>query len=519
MKMKNRVLAVLALALLMINMAPVKRAEAASEICVNAQQINYDTLPTYQQIVDAVTAHFDVSAEGVTAQNTMLFTYRGDYYYIFYGENIDKLECYGLSNGANINAKSFCTYVGFNPIDGSTKLSTFSGGLSGVYFENRDPYCGYIWGKPIYCWARNGVTPYINAVTDYPYVPVKYDYRYSSSGPLAATWAADISNLMYFGPAEADDVEDFYVASNWEARYDKWVHRIIYRLTGELPALAGSAPTDGNMYRLYTESVIAFPSKDVVTGWISSGMSPVELYFEKGQSNWRQTVYDGKDTFVKVKVTNESIPYYHSLMNGTHVFQVDIPMTEIIASVDESFDGGMRGYYGLSQEMWDMWKCAIYEYKVPYEIYTVLYAKEDIDTMVYGNMYYSVPNWTQIDPLLNGYAFTGGVIEKPLEDITNSDKQEIQMDTTKEELAKRTEELEQLKKEYAEVLKLNAGSDDLFGLFSDLADGMRSSSGSFKAISTAVGNVFAFFPGEITSVLYAGFIAMLVIAIYKALRG
>lgn len=507
MKMKNRVLAVLALALLMINMAPVRKAEAAitsdGSYYPDVSDIKWGD---YLDELQTAISECDLFWVSYELNNYVYGFIDSDKYddarYVWSSTSGYRLNCnyYFVVDELTLSVESFWS----NDLGQYTVSSQTESYLIGT---------NYLFSKNI-----GLLTPYANNL-NYPVAPVNYEYRYSSSGPIAATWSAGMSNLMFFGPAGADSTDDFYVQSNWEAKYVQWKYRILYRLGGELPALAGSSPTDGNMYKLYTESVIAFPSKSVVTGWISSGMSPVECYFEKGQTNWRNTVYDGMDTFVKVKVTNESIPTYHSLINGSHAFQVEIPMTEIIASADESFEGGLRGYYGLSVEMWEMWKCAIYEYKVPYEIYTVLYAKEDVDTMVYGNMHYSVPNWTNIDPLSNGYVFTGGVIEKPLEDITDNDKQEIQIDTTREELAKRTEELEQLKKEYAESLKMNGSDEDVFELFSNFTSGLRSSSNSFKNVATAVGNVFAFFPQDITGLLYGGIIVMIVIAIVKAIRG
>lgn len=506
MKMKNRVLAVLALALLMINMAPVMKAEAAVAV-PDPDSLSFKSDDVRAKVAEYLpfSEHFEYLI--VVSLGDGLSTY-----YLY----DQKPELY-LQNGLLCLRHS--VYQGIELTLGVNNNqiigSVFRTGSTLMRTEYNYDDCVFVGSN-----FDTGVAGFEGNNLQFGKEPEPvFDYIYSSSGPVAATWSAGISNLMRFVPAGADDIDDFYVQSNWAAQFDKWKYTIIYRVQGELPALAGSSPTDGNMYKLYTESVIAFPSKDVVTGWISSGMSPVECYFEKGQTNWRNTVYDGKNTFVKVKVTNESIPSYHSLMNGSHAFQVDIPMQDVIAAVDESFDGGLRGYYGLSQEMWDMWKYSIFEYKVPYEIYTVLYAKEDVDTMVYGNMHYSVPNWTNIDPLSQGYVFTGGVIEKPLEDITDNDKQEIQIDTTREELAKRTEELEQLKKEYAESLKMNGSDEDVFELFSNFTAGLRSSSNSFKNVATAVGNVFAFFPQDITGLLYGGIIVMIVVAIYKALRG
>lgn len=491
MKMKNKVLAVLLLVLLMINMVPVKRAEAAEsfdyargyELSFADVSLIEDFIPVYYCVLtkdDYVTYLFFESIPSVTGQQYIYWANYGSTY-LHYRVYKSDMRLERVNSGHLFYSFDEVSYCNFN-------VSNSSGEVFVSKFELPEP-------EPT------------------------YTYTYSSSGPVAATWSAGISNLMRFAPKEADDIEDIYVKNNWVPKYDTWDYRIIYRLTGELPALAATNPTDGSMYKLHTESVIALPSKEIVTGWISSGMSPVELYFDKNNMDWFQTVYDGKNTFVKVKVINESVPEYHSLMNGSHAFKVDIPMTDIIASVDESFDGGLRGYYGLSQEMWELWKNSVYSNVLPYEIYTVLYAKENAYSMVYGNMHYSVPNWTDIDPLTKGYVFNGGVIEKPLEDITDDDKQEIQIDTTRDELAKRTEELEQLRKEYEEALKLNGESEDLFSLFNGLSNGLRTSSNSFKGIATAVGNVFAFFPEEITSLLYAGFIALIVIAIYKALRG
>ncbi len=522
MKMKNRVLAVLLLALLMINMVPVREAEASVEYDIDLRNYDYvsvgyddvfidNLLNDYRYVVVYQTTsewwyvRFLKSPDFTTdiykgSDYTRYSIYHNEDYYeaAFQNNDLKGIPFYGTGGYTKNDLIIYCSNEKSN-----VKGSNFDL-LKG--FESNEYYTAALNELPMF----NIQHPFD--------VPV-YDYFYSSSGPVAATWSVGISNLMRFVGTELEDLDDLYTKSNWEAKYDNWVHRIIYRLQGELPSYASSDPTDGSMYKLYTESVLAFPSKEIVTGWISSGMTPVELYPDNEQSKWFQTVYNGQNTSVKVKVTCESVPSYHSLMNGYHVFQVDIPMTDIIASVDESFDGGLRGYYGLSQEMWNLWKNSVYSFVLPYEIYTVLYAKEDGDTMVYGNMHYSVPNWTDIDPLSKGYVFTGGVIEKPLEDITDDDKQEIQIDTTKEELAKRTEELEQLKKEYEEALKLNGNDEDVFGLFSKFTNGLRSSTGSFKGIALAVGNVFAFFPEDITSLLYGGIIIMIVIAIYKALRG
>lgn len=100
-----------------------------------------------------------------------------------------------------------------------------------------------------------------------------------------------------------------------------------------------------------------------------------------------------------------------------------------------------------------------------------------------------------------------------------------QDDKLQDYIDKKDAELDALIEEYEMKLATldgslaSGGSGDLFGTFSRIANGVSGMSGSFRNIATAVGNVFAFFPDEITTLLYAGFIALIVIAVYKALRG
>lgn len=100
-----------------------------------------------------------------------------------------------------------------------------------------------------------------------------------------------------------------------------------------------------------------------------------------------------------------------------------------------------------------------------------------------------------------------------------------QDDKLQDYIDKKDAELDALIEEYEMKLATldgslaSGGSGDLFGTFSRIANGVSGLSGSFRSIATAVGNVFAFFPDEITTILYAGFIALIVIAVYKALRG
>lgn len=110
-------------------------------------------------------------------------------------------------------------------------------------------------------------------------------------------------------------------------------------------------------------------------------------------------------------------------------------------------------------------------------------------------------------------------------DAIESTINDAQGDQLQEYIDKKDAELDALIEEYE--MKLAAldtstsfgGTGDLFTTFSSVANGIAGLSGSFRKIAVAVGNVFAFFPEEITGILFAGIVVMIVIAVYKALRG
>lgn len=110
-----------------------------------------------------------------------------------------------------------------------------------------------------------------------------------------------------------------------------------------------------------------------------------------------------------------------------------------------------------------------------------------------------------------------------IEDTINN----AQSDKLQEYIDKKDAELEGLIEEYEMKLaalegtlqKVDTDNTKLFGSFSDIANGIGGLSNSFRALSVAVGNVFAFFPQEIMTILIAGFVMMLIIGVYHALRG
>jgi len=68
------------------------------------------------------------------------------------------------------------------------------------------------------------------------------------------------------------------------------------------------------------------------------------------------------------------------------------------------------------------------------------------------------------------------------------------------------------------ISRIENGSSDLFGTFSSVVDGISNLSGSFRKIGMALGNVFSFFPEELTMLLIAGFIVHIIISLYKLIQ-
>lgn len=98
-----------------------------------------------------------------------------------------------------------------------------------------------------------------------------------------------------------------------------------------------------------------------------------------------------------------------------------------------------------------------------------------------------------------------------------------QDDKLQDYIDKKDAELDALIQEYEmklatlEMAETIGGTGDIFTTFANIAAGISGMTGSFRHISLAVKDVFAFFPAEINALLFAGFVACIVIAIYKKL--
>lgn len=155
---------------------------------------------------------------------------------------------------------------------------------------------------------------------------------------------------------------------------------------------------------------------------------------------------------------------------------------------------------------------ATINYPVKYYMSYEDYGKEL--SQVGGYIELSLPEDTSKMTLLQMQERAGEQHEKETEEIGKEQEEtNATIKKLKDELAVVNAQLELLKSQSA----LDAGG--VFKMFQSLADGLSSSISGFRSISLAVGSVFAFLPVEITAFISLTFVSLLVIAIYRALRG
>lgn len=154
---------------------------------------------------------------------------------------------------------------------------------------------------------------------------------------------------------------------------------------------------------------------------------------------------------------------------------------------------------------------------------------ETIETVIYNK---DVTNSVWITgPLaisrygLDGILTLGYKVEKDSSEVLTSDKINAENNALQDMLQGKDSEIEDLKtqinhiSDYGLVGMDNWNETSVWKTFKSLSSGLLDIGPAFLSISSTVGCVFAFLPGEIQGVIYFGFLAFIVIAIIKVLRG
>lgn len=481
--------------------AKLEKAEAASEICINAEQINYDILPTYQQVVDLVVQYYGVSASEVSADNTVMFSTDGVGYYIFYGGAIDKLECYGLTSGASINAKSSVYKISYNAETGSVRYSSFSGGFMSFDFE-RNAYSGYVWGKPIYCWARNGVTPYINAVTEYPVTA-----SYSSDAPYLSFEKLEIDNRLC-----KDEEFIGFVGTNAEL-YSVFFQPSTWTYTGKI----NNVSLNDTSYTLNLKFEVEIPTSDYVSG----------LYDYFGYNS-------EKDKSV-LKYNKSLINYWYKdddadFRTITIDYNVDVfPGTDGNISYSFTFAEWEYLFRAFSEELQaeiltydSRWRAVVLSYMHVKKITTEVITTRS-DSIVYGGYTTNVfergvyGSCADVYTVVDKNFVTGDV----LDDMISDDLQKLE-DERNKQLEDKIKDLEQQLEDVTNSQTGFAGSletTNLWTSFTNMVQGLAGFAPAIASLSSLIGIVLAFLPLQVGTVIASTFLAICVVALIKAIKG
>lgn len=200
-------------------------------------------------------------------------------------------------------------------------------------------------------------------------------------------------------------------------------------------------------------------------------------------------------------------------------FELTFSHTDMLEQIREALGiDDWAEYYGVTDVQWnEFWSHIVFGYLTVNQMDSIVFNQYTDTNIMYG-CYVS-------DVFTSGYNYSGYVYQDFFAEpqaCLDAMKKELQegYESVIAESEKKLEEYEaELESINKELEMLRADDTALFDIFGDLADSLKNATGGFRSLSVAVGNVFGFFPPEIMACLMFAFLAVLVIAVVKALRG
>jgi len=467
MKLKNRVLAVLALALLIINMLPVRVAEAA------------ETIP------ETITLKWGSGTNEVSTAG-----YR--YYMVLYGDNNEKLF---LSNSP---------LVGKLESDGSILFYVLS-----PYISSDVKVVGWSSNKggSIYSPTGNGS----NFSSEYTSYNSNYDFKNGDTGALLLsakpfTIPSEYSfTAPYLKDVTFSNENLYYTAGNSD--FDLSRFQFLFDISNNgVEYLNRTVQFSG--YVCLPSKEFLEQAKEDFLGGRESFEKYYKVYSGSYYPDWVKTIdIDSSGTFKKWPIKFE--------VSCGDFLNYSITYNDLFELVEQCNNVDLLEYYDTDRIPYeDFLKCYMWVQRLDGIVYT-----EYVDSINYGNLTSfifsgylkdAVVGVGTSDPFLVGppVDFVGPML--PDVDVQQNINQAYR--DALEQAMKDMELDEDLD------LDLEVEDGDLFTSFKKFASGVYGLTGSFKGIALAVGNVFAFFPEEFTLLLYGGIVVMIVIAIIKALR-
>lgn len=595
MKMKNRVLAVLALALLMINMLPVRVAEAAESN--EFQSLIIDELRAYRDENEPLYAYLEAKyyERGVESPYNSIFLIQGVEGDVFTNKSqssdnenqsfaasaVHQLgEVQGLSNGLSVSDYNGLRSFEIRYLEGNIDFSVYEMYEWITFIDLRpepEPVTlpvfepGYKYWLYIY---RNESTESIFFANDpFTVAAAEQEGEYTVTLPAGVKVYPVSGYGPYFGREYAsgghvtvkpgDVIRSSHDIQFGDSLVEAWTSGSVsyvpeansVEYTGELPYVSaftnyssgGRAGFDGTKTTYWNCSIEVegtMPEEAALTKFIVEGkyLMPTRAYFDMCREKDIEPDYlEWKDMYYKTAILKEAnyddyytiIDYrdevdYNERLICLETSNYILEMKESgalfeIYKTDVGTDHSET--YIVENFVYKPFLEKIKSFMTPLEVRVTAKCVVDMD-VCYGKTYttqmfhHIAPEFPDINAIVENYYDLENREEVVKESLVGA----LQTQTSEHYqnlLADMQQKLNDAEIKISTLEQTLAVGDegDLFGTFSSVANGLSGLSGSFRNISAAVGNVFAFFPEEITGLLFAGIVVMIVIAVYKALRG
>lgn len=402
--------------------------------------------------------------------------------------------------------------------------------------------------KPFYFWALDageyGET-YFDLFYEFSNIPKAR--WWGSNYPLDINWnipsrtfAASYNNLTWTEGSYMVKLKD---STSYYSNFDLYTveGQLIYPANPYIPAPSYSYSSAGpyayfpNIYLSDNKAVFDVKG-DVVSDFMEMDVTfniklPARSYNGKSLGQYFKDLlnnpsagsgtYDIKKNlqfFPAVSVKLERVPLEKNEKTGE--WRISWSFLELFEVLETLIDEPLHTRYGITENEMDSiigkW---ILAQSYCETIETVIYNK-DVTNSVWITGPLAISRYG-----LDGILTLGYKVEKESSEVLTSDKINAENNALQDMLQGKDSEIEDLKtqinhiSDYGLVGMDNWNETNVWKTFKSLSSGLLDIGPAFLSISSTVGCVFAFLPGEIQGVIYFGFLAFIVIAIIKVLRG
>lgn len=250
-----------------------------------------------------------------------------------------------------------------------------------------------------------------------------------------------------------------------------------------------------------------------IQGTISTGAYFKEAFSTPiGFENYMNNLSMG-DSF-SIPLSSNQVTY---VSEGVYSYSWDFQ--ECVDYIQAKVQKPLYELYGLTESEWNTMGKLIMGKSRIVRIDTVTYNYDPVQgALIYGPVCSSKYN-------VSGKLTYAYKIEKDVNDVTDADHAVSDKDALQDMLDERESEIDDLKEQLNNIQMGMQGfggelsQTEIWSSFENLSNGLMSIGGSIKKVAYAAGACFAFLPGDMTSLIWFGIVAILIIGIIKMIRG